>query len=57
MYGSPLLRLGSERERVLKVFFSFSAAVAVPAVGEGRGKDEGTYGAAFFPEKLYVPET
>lgn len=36
---------------------SFSAAVALPALGENRGKDQGRFEATFFPKKTYVPET
>lgn len=49
MSGSPLFCLASEREEVLKSVcvcgvFSLSAAIAVPALGEGRGRDQGSFG-------------
>lgn len=37
--------------------FPLSAAVALPALGESRGKDQGRSEAAFFPKKPSVPET
>lgn len=39
------------------VFFPLSAALALPALGKSRGKDQGRLEAAFFPKKPYVPET
>lgn len=39
---------------VLLCFFPLSAAIALPALEESRGKDQGRFEAAFFPKKPYV---